>query len=111
MLLRWRKQVLLACISSFASVDSVGSAVMYVAWRTAVYQRTSGLSLSGELTTGCRPIGRTALRFKYVCKRDLKLTVMETESWESLALDSAGWGQEWGQGGRREKDLIAEGNE
>ena len=67
--------------------------------------------LSGELTTGCRPIGRTALRFKYVCKRDLKLTGMETERWESLALDSAGWGQEWGQGGRREKDLIAEGNE
>ena len=36
--------------------------------------------LHGELATGCRPIGRPALRFKDICKRDLKLTGTDTES-------------------------------
>ena len=47
--------------------------------------------LHGELATGCRSIVRAALRFKNVCKRDLKLTGIDTESWEALALDRDGW--------------------
>ena len=43
--------------------------------------------LYGELTTGSRPVGRPALRFKDVCKRDLKLTGIDTGSWEALADD------------------------
>ena len=45
----------------------------------------------GELATGCRPIGRPALRFEDSCKLDLKLTGIETESWEALALDRNDW--------------------
>ena len=45
----------------------------------------------GELATGCHPIGRPGLRFKDVCKSDLKLTGIDTESWEALALDRDGW--------------------
>ena len=47
--------------------------------------------LYGELATGCRPTGRPALRFGNVCKRDLKLTGIDTEIWEALALDLDGW--------------------
>ena len=32
-----------------------------------------------------------ALHFKDVCKHDLKLTGLNTESWEALALDCNGW--------------------
>ena len=47
--------------------------------------------LYDELATGCRPIGQPALHFKDVCKRDLKLTGIDAESWEALALDRDGW--------------------
>ena len=46
--------------------------------------------LSGELATGCRSIGLPALRFKDVCKCDLKLTGIDTESWEALAPECNG---------------------
>ena len=49
--------------------------------------------LFGELAMGRRPVGRPALRFKDVCKRDLKLTDINTGSWESLAEDRSGWRQ------------------
>ena len=47
--------------------------------------------LYGELATGCRPIGRPALRVKDVCRRDLELTGIDMETWEALALDRNGW--------------------
>ena len=47
--------------------------------------------LYGELATGRRPVGRPALRFKDVCKRDLKLTGIDMGNWESLAADRNGW--------------------
>ena len=48
-------------------------------------------SLYGENVTGRRPVGRPALRFKDVCKRDLKFTGIGTGNWESLAADRNGW--------------------
>ena len=45
----------------------------------------------GELASGRRPTGRPALRFKDVCKRDLKLTGIDPNSWESLADNRSGW--------------------
>ena len=45
----------------------------------------------GELTTGSSPVGRPALSFKDVCKRDLKLTGIDTGSWEALADDRHSW--------------------
>lgn len=41
----------------------------------------------GKLATGRRPVGRPVLRFKAVCKRDLKLAVTYTDNWEWLADD------------------------
>ena len=58
--------------------------------------------LFGELAMGRRPVGRPALRFKDVCKRDLKLTDINTGSWESLAVDRSGWRQAVQAGVRRE---------
>ena len=47
--------------------------------------------LYGQLAPGCRPVGRPALRYKDVCKRDLKLTDINPDSWEKLADDRDGW--------------------
>ena len=47
--------------------------------------------LYGQLALGCRPVGRPALRYKDVCKRDLKLMDINPDSWEKLADDRDGW--------------------
>ncbi|KAK4321914.1 hypothetical protein Pmani_007296 [Petrolisthes manimaculis] len=39
--------------------------------------------LYGELAQGKRPIGRPQLRFKEVCKRDLKAWNIDQNSWEA----------------------------
>ena len=44
--------------------------------------------LYGELAMGRRPVGHSTLCYKDVCKRDLKLTDINTGSWESLARGS-----------------------
>ena len=47
--------------------------------------------LLGELATGQRSIGCLQLRFKDVCKRDMRTLDINTESWEDLAADSGSW--------------------
>ena len=47
--------------------------------------------LYGELARGKRNIGRPQLRFKDVCKRDMKSMDINTESWEELAADRSSW--------------------
>ena len=47
--------------------------------------------LYGELVTGTRPIGRPTLRFKDVCKRDLKAGNINLAGWEALAADRSHW--------------------
>lgn len=47
--------------------------------------------LYGELAMGQRSIGCLHLRFKDVCKRDMKILDINTESWEDLAADSGSW--------------------
>ena len=47
--------------------------------------------LYGELEEGKRKTGRPLLRFKDVCKRDMKACDMPLESWETVAEDRAGW--------------------
>ena len=47
--------------------------------------------LFGLLALGCRPVGRPALRYKGLCKRDLKLTTINPDSWEKFADDRDGW--------------------
>ena len=60
--------------------------------------------LYGDLATGCHLIGRSALRFKDVCKGDLKLTGIGTESWEAHALDRDGWRHAVSGGVKRGKE-------
>lgn len=47
--------------------------------------------LYGELESGSRPIGRTKLRFKDVCKRDMLTTGLPTDNWELHAADRSDW--------------------
>ena len=47
--------------------------------------------LYGELTAGSSAVGRPAFHFKDVCKGDLKLTGINTGSWEALADDHDSW--------------------
>ncbi|KAJ8333488.1 hypothetical protein SKAU_G00414960 [Synaphobranchus kaupii] len=46
-----------------------------------------------ELTTGTRPVGRPFLRYKDVCKRDMKASDINPTSWEALAADHSKWRQ------------------
>jgi len=47
--------------------------------------------LYGELANGARGIGRPRLRFKDVCKRDLKAFQIPSTSWERIAEDRNAW--------------------
>lgn len=47
--------------------------------------------LYGELWEGARRVGRPLLRFKDVCKRDLRLAEFNPNTWEVLAQDRAAW--------------------
>ena len=47
--------------------------------------------LYGELASGRRSKGRPQLRYKDVCKRDMKALDINTDSWENLAADRMMW--------------------
>ena len=49
--------------------------------------------LYGELAEGYRPTGRPKLRFKDVCKRDMKQTEINPIAWETIALVRPAWRQ------------------
>ena len=46
----------------------------------------------GELATGTRPVGRPMLRFKDVCKRDMREgNAIDPSCWEAVAADRSKW--------------------
>ena len=47
--------------------------------------------LYGQLEIGSRPVGRPALRFKDVCKRDMKNRDINPSNWENMAADRNSW--------------------
>ena len=47
--------------------------------------------LYGELASGNRFVGRPQLRYKDVCKRDLKALDIDTNSWEDTSADRSRW--------------------
>ena len=49
--------------------------------------------LYGELAAGSRALGRPKLRFRDVCKRDLKALDIGVDTWEDLAADRDTWRQ------------------
>ena len=78
----WRQQVPSACTLCSVSVVCVGLDIC-AAWMMDASPKT--LILYGELASRQRPIGRPMLRFKNACKRDMKLTDMDPNSWELIA--------------------------
>ncbi|XP_069182933.1 uncharacterized protein [Procambarus clarkii] len=46
-----------------------------------------------ELTQGKRPTSKPLLRYKDVCKRDLKAMDVDFATWETLAADRSAWRQ------------------
>ena len=57
--------------------------------------------LYGQLALGRRPAGRPMLRFKDVCKRDMKLTDIDPNRWELAAADRGCWRHTVHEGVRR----------
>ncbi|KAI0212006.1 hypothetical protein LSAT2_003105 [Lamellibrachia satsuma] len=49
--------------------------------------------LYGQLTSGARPVGRPALRFKDACKRDIKACDISPKGREAVAEDCTAWRQ------------------
>ena len=47
--------------------------------------------LYGELTSGSRPVGRPMVRYKDVCKGDMKSAEINPDSWEAAAADRSNW--------------------
>ena len=45
----------------------------------------------GKLATGTRAVGRPVLRFKDVCKRDMKASEINPKNWEAYASDRPEW--------------------
>ena len=64
-------------------------------WLGHVYRMEDGRIpkdiLYGELASGRRSKGCPQLRYKDVCKRDMKATDINTDSWEDLAADRMMW--------------------
>ena len=91
--IRWQDRV-----TSTAVLEKAGSLSMHLMlcqrrlrWLGHVYRMEDGRIpkdlLYGQLASGCRPVGRPALRYKDVYKRDLKLTDINPDGWEKLADD------------------------
>lgn len=51
-----------------------------------MYGRLPKYIVYGQLATGARPVGRPALRFKDVCKHDLKAYNISAEDWAAVVL-------------------------
>ena len=64
--------------------------------------------LYGELAVGSRPIGRPMLRFKDVCKRDLKAAKIDPNTWETAAKDRSSWRLAVKKGTREAEDRRKE---
>ena len=47
--------------------------------------------LYGELAVGKRPRGHPQLRYKDVCKRDMRALEIDPKSWEDVAADRSSW--------------------
>ena len=97
--------------SSFGYLQSIWSGESKQA--TKIPKMGFSYVLYGELAIGLRPVGRPTLRYKDFCKRDLKLTYINTGSWELLAEDRSGWRQAVQEGSqeRRGKEKQTDGRE
>ena len=68
--------------------------------------------LYGELASGKRPRGRPLLRYKDICKRDLKATSIDTTTWETTVTDRDTWRLKTQKGLQRfEEHLLSQWDE
>ena len=95
--IRWQDRV-----TNTAVLEKAGSLSMHLMlchrrlwWLGHIHRMEDGRIpkdlLYGQLASGCRPVGRPALRYNDVRKRDLILTDINPDSWEKLARDRDGW--------------------
>ena len=63
--------------------------------------------LYGQLATGTRPVGRPHLRFKDVCKRDMKSMGIGVDNWEDCANDRASWRQAIWKGIEKSETVLS----
>jgi hypothetical protein len=64
--------------------------------------------LYGELQMGKRSRGRPLLRYKDVCKRDMKDTEIEIESWEQDATNRVAWREKIRKGIETKEKMISD---
>ena len=67
--------------------------------------------LYGELALGSRPKGRPKLRYKDVCKRDLKALNIDSSTWEAIACERSTWRQAVREGILHLEETLAEQSE
>ena len=97
MSIRWQDRVTNTAVLEKADLLSMHLMLCQrrLQWLGHVHRMENGRILKdllyGQLASGCRPVGRPALRYKDVCMRDLKLTDINLDSWEKLADDRDGW--------------------
>ena len=93
----WRDRVSNANVLSQVNLPSMFTLLRQrrLRWLGHVYRMGDGCIpkdiLWGELAYGRRTKGRTKVRYKDVCKRDMKALDIKTESWEDLAADRMRW--------------------
>ena len=84
------------------TLSRAGLPIMYtllierrLCWLGHVYRMEDGRIpkdiLYGELAAGQRGLGRPQLRYKDVCKRDMKAVCININSWEDLTADRTSW--------------------
>ena len=85
-------------VNNVAVLELAGSLSMHL---MLSQRRLRWLGHVRRMEDGRLPVGRPALRYKDVCKRDLKVTDIDTGNWESLAEDRGRWRQAVRSGVRR----------
>ncbi len=75
-------------LHALLSQDAYAGSAMSAECRMAGFLRTS---VYGELTSGTRPTGRPALRYKDVCKRDLKAGSLNPADLDAATADHVSW--------------------
>lgn len=108
--LSYTLSTLAAFEESWASLDILGklagipSPLVLFSWRRLRWlgrvtrmDRSLKDVLYGELPTGIRPVRRPALRYRGVCKRNMKAGKINPSTWEATAANTAADGSGWRQ--------------
>ncbi|KAL9951447.1 hypothetical protein ACROYT_G044108 [Oculina patagonica] len=95
--IKWQDKVTNAEVLERAGIPSVFMLLIHrrLRWLGHVRRMDDGRipkdMLYGELREGSRPVGRPKLRFKDVCKRDMKKAEIDPNTWEELADIRVAW--------------------